>query len=105
MRRRVEIASSPYWPLFAQRCRWPAKRPVVRQFLVSRATCAQLRPAEIGWLNPRFAQQFGNHPFVHIAVLAQVERREMEPEGFDRTDQPPQCAAAGKRAFAFGGQR
>ena len=29
-------------------------------------------------------QQFGHHPFVHVRVLAQVERREMKAEHLDR---------------------
>ena len=38
-------------------------------------------------------EQIGDHAFVHGAVLAHVERGQVEPERFHRADQPAQRAA------------
>ena len=35
-------------------------------------------------------EQFGDDAFVDRTVLAQIERGEMEAEGLDRADQPPE---------------
>ncbi len=46
-------------------------------------------------------EQLGDDALVDRAVLAHVERREMEAEGLDRADQPAERAAAGERAGAL----
>ena len=38
-------------------------------------------------LHPRGFQQLGNHAFVNIAVLPQIERRKVEAKNFDAADQ------------------
>ena len=45
-------------------------------------------------------QQFGHHPFMHVGVLAQVDRRQIEAEDPHRAPQVAQPAACqGRRAM------
>ena len=43
-------------------------------------------------------------PSVAWSALAQVERRQMKAEGFNRSDQPPQRTSAGQSTLAFRSQ-
>ena len=68
----------------------------MRQFLEQQLHTGLLIQRRIVGDDARLAEKLGYDPFMHIAVLTQVECGQMEPENLDRTDQTPQRPTAGK---------
>jgi len=56
-------------------------------------------------LDARDAQQLADDALVHVGILAQVERGEVEAEGLDRANQPPEPAAPRQRPAPTLGER
>src|SRR3546814_9261905 len=70
------------------------ERPVAGEFGGEQRDPRLLVQRQIVGAHARYAEQFGEHAFVHRAVLPHVERREVESEHLDRADQPPERADA-----------
>ena len=70
---------------------------IARQFLAQDGNARVFVEAEIVVVYARLRQQFADHAFMHCAVLAHVERGEMEAEGAHAADQPTQRALRGQR--------
>ena len=70
------------------------ERTVMRQFREQQLHPGLLIQLDIVGDDPRLAQQLRNDPLMHIAILAQIERGQMETEYLDRTDQAAERSAA-----------
>ena len=81
-----------------------SERAVVGEFAAQQRDARIFVEREIIRLHARDLEQFGNDAFVHGAVLAHVERREVEAEGFDRADEATERAATRQRAIALARQ-
>ena len=77
------------------------QRPGIGQLAAKQRHARLLVQRQIVRLDPCDLQQFGDDALMHRRILPQVERGEMEAEGLDRADQPPERAAAGQRTVAL----
>ena len=50
------------------------------------------------------AKQLSDDTFMHIAILPQIQRRQMETKYLHRADEPRQCAPARQRAITVAGE-
>ena len=76
------------------------ERPVALQLGGEQRDARLFVQRQIVGAHARHLEQLGEHALVHRAVLPHVERRKVEPEHFDRADQPPERADPAELALA-----
>ena len=74
------------------------ERPGVGKLATEQGDARILVEAGVVGLDPGDLEQLGDDALVDRGVLAEVERGEMEAEGLNAADQPPELTAAGERA-------
>jgi hypothetical protein len=71
---------------------WRIQQPRCRQFFEQDADAACFIELPVGDLWPRRAEEFSDHPLMHVRVLAQINGREVEAEHVDGAANLPQAA-------------